>query len=50
MSDDIARLTGELGYAGDSDVIRGRLEQIASQPDQVVFVAVDEQRIVGWLQ
>jgi hypothetical protein len=49
-SDDIARLTGELGYAGDSDVIRDRLEQIASQPDQVVFVAVVEERIVGWVQ
>lgn len=49
-SGDIARLTGELGYAADSDAIRGRLERIASQRDQVVFVAVLEERIVGWLQ
>lgn len=49
-SEDIARLTGELGYAGESDAIRDRLEQIALQPDHVVFVAVDEQRIVGWFQ
>lgn len=49
-SGDIARLTGELGYAVDSDAIRGRLDRIASQRDQVVFVAVLEEKIVGWLQ
>ena len=49
-SGDIARLTGELGYAGDSDALRVRLERVASQRDQVVFVAVVEERVVGWLQ
>ena len=49
-SGDIARLTGELGYSDDPDTIRGRLERIASQKDQVVFVAVLEERVVGWLQ
>jgi GNAT superfamily N-acetyltransferase len=49
-SADIVRLTGELGYAGDPDALRGRLERVASQRDQVVFVAVVEERVVGWLQ
>ena len=49
-SGDIARLTIELGYACDSDAIRARLEQLASQREQVVFVAVFKDRIVGRLQ
>lgn len=49
-SADIARLTVELGYAGDVDAIRCRLEQVARRRDQVVFVAVLEEKIVGWLQ
>jgi len=47
---DIARLTVELGYAGDAGSIRWRLDQIASNRDQVVYVAVLKERIVGWLQ
>jgi GNAT superfamily N-acetyltransferase len=49
-SADIARLNVELGYAGDADTIRSRLEQVASRRDQVVFVAVLKERIVGWLE
>ena len=49
-SADIARLTIELGYAGDSGDMRGRLERIATQRDQVVFVAILDGRVVGWLQ
>ena len=47
---DIARLNGELGYAGDADTMRDRLERIVSQSDQVVLVAVVKETIVGWLQ
>ena len=49
-SADIARLTVELGYAGDAYTIGERLGRIGSQRDQVVFVAVLDEKIVGWLQ
>lgn len=47
---DLARLTVELGYTGNEDLMRRRLARIASQPDQVVLVAILEERIAGWLQ
>jgi predicted N-acetyltransferase YhbS len=49
-SADIARLTVELGYAGDANTIEERLRRIALQRDQVVFVAVLEEKTVAWLQ
>ena len=49
-SSDIARLTGELGYVGDAEAVRGRLERVASYRDQVVFVAIADDKVVGWLQ
>jgi N-acetylglutamate synthase-like GNAT family acetyltransferase len=47
---DLARLTAELGYTGSEDLMRRRLARIASQPDQIVLVAILDERIVGWLQ
>ena len=49
-SPEIARLTAQLGYLADADVICGRLARIAGQRDQLVLVAILEERIVGWLQ
>jgi hypothetical protein len=46
-SADIARLTVELGYLGDAEAMRERLNRIAPQRNQVVLVALIEARIVG---
>jgi GNAT superfamily N-acetyltransferase len=49
-SAEIARLTGELGYAADPAAIARRLARIADRPDQLVLVAVLDGRVAGWLQ
>ena len=49
-SAEVARLTTELGYAADSNTISERLARIVDQPDQLVLVAILDERIVGWLQ
>jgi GNAT superfamily N-acetyltransferase len=47
---EIAQLTNQLGYVADSVVIAGRLARLGRQRDQVVFVAVLEGKVVGWIQ
>jgi GNAT superfamily N-acetyltransferase len=49
-SAELARLTGELGYAADPAVIARRLARIAGRPDQLVLIAVLDGRVAGWLQ
>jgi ribosomal protein S18 acetylase RimI-like enzyme len=49
-ADEIARLTGELGYGDDSSAIRGRLQRILLRSDHIVFVAVATGKVAGWLQ
>ena len=49
-SADIARLTTQLGYATHAEAIAGRLARIAGQREQLVLVAVLEEKIAGWLQ
>jgi len=47
---DLARLTCELGYAGSADLMRRRLARITTQPDQMLLVAILDERMAGWLQ
>ena|ERR1017187_7551340 len=49
-SAEIAQLTSQLGYAADADAISHRLARIADRRDQLVLVAVLEDKIAGWLQ
>ena len=49
-SAEIARLTNELGYFADPSAITNRLTSLTDQPNQLVLVAVSEEKIVGWLQ
>ncbi len=49
-SGDIARLTGELGYAYDAAATLDRLGRIVGRSDHGVWVAVIDGRIAGWLQ
>ena len=46
-SAEIAQLTAELGYAADAKAISERLAGIVDQRDQLVLVAILEERIVG---
>jgi predicted N-acetyltransferase YhbS len=47
---EIARLTTELGYPAEIAAISRRLARIAGQTDQLMIVAVTQEKIVGWLQ
>lgn len=46
----IAQLTATLGYFGDANVTRLRLEKIFDERDHLVLVAEREGVVVGWLQ
>ncbi len=46
----IAQLTAALGYFGDANVTRRRLEKIFGERDHLVLVAEREGVVVGWLQ
>lgn len=45
----VARLTGELGYPIESDVMLGRIQALGSEENRAVFVACDEDSVVGWI-
>jgi GNAT superfamily N-acetyltransferase len=47
---ELALLTAQLGYVADAEAISGRLARIAGAPDQLVIVAVVDDKIAGWLQ
>jgi len=49
-SAEIAQLTAELGYAADAKAISERLAGIVDQRNQLVLVAILEERILGWMQ
>jgi GNAT superfamily N-acetyltransferase len=51
MSDasDIARLTTQLGYESEASSIAPRLSRLLSRPDQQLFVAECDGRVVGWV-
>jgi GNAT superfamily N-acetyltransferase len=47
----IARLAGELGYPSTAAQVRERLDTLAADPRQAVFVAqIRDQAVVGWIQ
>jgi len=47
----IARLTEELGYPADEEIVRERLSRLAGRSDHLVVVAQSEHgEICGWLQ
>jgi N-acetylglutamate synthase-like GNAT family acetyltransferase len=45
----IAELSTQLGYETDSTAIGRRLQALQGKTDNCVFVAVDENNIVGWV-
>jgi len=45
----IAELSGVLGYPVDPHVMAERLTRLLPRDDSAVFVAVDGDRIVGWI-
>ena len=49
-ADAIARLTRELGYAADPAAISQRLARLTDRNDQLVLVALLDEKPVGWLQ
>jgi GNAT superfamily N-acetyltransferase len=49
-SEDIARLSGQLGYPSEADVIRRRLQFVLASPETAVIAAVVDTRVVGWMQ
>jgi GNAT superfamily N-acetyltransferase len=43
----ITDLLGQLGYPSDQSAVAGRLERLAADPRSWVFVALDDDRVVG---
>lgn len=48
-ADDVTRLTAELGYDVEAEVLRGRLSRILGRSDQWFLVAEVGGQTVGWL-
>ena len=46
----IAMLTVELGYEADREAIQSRLARLKGRGDHKVVVALEEEKIVGWMQ
>lgn len=46
---EVARLAGELGYAADPAAMAARLEVLAADPRQCVYVIDGEGRLDGWI-
>jgi GNAT superfamily N-acetyltransferase len=46
---EIARLAGELGYPVDAAVMAARLDALAGDPRQRVYVIDREERLAGWI-
>jgi GNAT superfamily N-acetyltransferase len=45
----VAELSGVLGYPVDAALMSDRLARLASRDGDAVFVAVDADRVVGWI-
>jgi len=45
----IAELSGVLGYPVEASVLAERLAHLLARDDNVVFVAVNAHRVVGWI-
>jgi len=48
-SEPITQLSNQLGYPTKSDFISKRLTLILSKPDHIVFVAKQENQVIGWV-
>ncbi len=48
-AEEVAELSGQLGYQADATVMRRRLEAMADDPDRVALGAVLDGRLVGWI-
>lgn len=46
----IAGLVAELGYEAGQEEVQSRLARLKGRDDQMVVVAIKENRIVGWIQ
>ncbi len=44
-----AQLSGELGYPVNTAVMEERIRRLASLPDHAVFVACQDENVVGWI-
>jgi len=45
----LALLSGQLGYSSNPNEILLRLEALLKSPDHCVFVAVEEEKVRGWI-
>ena len=45
----IAQLSGQLGYDSSEGEIRARLSKMIDTKDNCIYVALDQDRIVGWV-
>lgn len=48
-SESIAELSNQLGYHSENSVIQKRLAEIIENEDNYVLVAVENEKIVGWI-
>lgn len=49
-AEDLARLSGQLGYEVPARIIAARLKKLAKDPMAAVFVAEVSGRVAGWMQ
>ena len=48
-ADRLAELAGQLGYRSCPNEMQARLQRLATIPYQIVFVAENDGRVLGWL-
>jgi GNAT superfamily N-acetyltransferase len=48
-AEEVAELSGELGYPVSAAEMHARIQQFAKLPDRVAFVAYLEDHVVGWI-
>ena len=48
-SDSIAKLSNQLGYKSENNLIQKRLSEILNNDDNCVFVALENEKLVGWI-
>ena len=45
----VAQLSGELGYPAAAEEMTGRIQTQMAQPGHAIFVACQDERVVGWI-
>ncbi len=45
----ISKLSDQLGYKSNNSIIKNRLTEILKNNDNCVFLAVDNENIIGWI-